>query len=418
LSIEFSNYRLGDIADVQTGPFGSQLHQKDYVDNGTPIITVEHLLDNRISHVNTPYVSDEDKERLSKYKLVKGDIVFSRVGSVDRRAYVREEENGWLFSGRCLRVRVKNREVSSLYLSYYFGLESFKAYIRRIAVGATMPSINTQILSDIEVKVPAINVQHKIEDILNSIDEKIELNKKINQTLEEMAMTLYKHWFVDFGPFQLGEFTETELGMIPKSWGVAKLKDVAVVNKHNIKSDYPYKNIRYVDISSVFEGKLGGYSNYSLSDAPSRAKRLVNDGDVIWSTVRPNRKSFLYIYKPFANTVVSTGFAVLSPVKIPSTFLYLHVITEQFVSYLVNNAKGSAYPAVNASTFKDAKIVWPPKNVLENFNDKVFPLINLKNENEIENVNLKQTRDYLLPKLLSGEIDLYKANEIIKNVSH
>src|SRR3990172_1230110 len=106
---DWKAYKLKDVSDVQTGPFGSQLHQSDYKSAGTPIITVEHLGENKILHQNLPLVSDEDKNRLNKYVLEEGDIVFSRVGSVDRRAYVSEKEHGWMFSGRCLRVR-SNRE--------------------------------------------------------------------------------------------------------------------------------------------------------------------------------------------------------------------------------------------------------------------------------------------------------------------
>ena len=134
---------------VQTGPFGSQLHKEDYVAQGTPIISVEHLGDNRIIHIDTPFVTDDDKNRLQKYQMKEGDIIFSRVGSVDRRALVRKDEDGWLFSGRCLCVRVDKTKINPTYLSYFFGLESFKKYIRGIAVGATMPSINTKILSDV-----------------------------------------------------------------------------------------------------------------------------------------------------------------------------------------------------------------------------------------------------------------------------
>ena len=102
---EWKSYKLGDIASVQTGPFGSQLHNEDYVSAGTPIVTVEHLGARKFSKQNLPLVSEVDKERLSKYTLHKGDIVFSRVGSVDRCSYVSQDEDGWLFSGRCLRVR-------------------------------------------------------------------------------------------------------------------------------------------------------------------------------------------------------------------------------------------------------------------------------------------------------------------------
>lgn len=151
---QWRDCKLGEVADVQTGPFGSQLHQSDYVINGTPIITVEHLGDNRIIHNNLPCVGDDDKERLKKYQIFEGDIVFSRVGSVDRRAYVSAKENGWLFSGRCLRVRCDKETVNPRFLSFYFGQESFKEYIRMIAVGATMPSINTEILSNAELSLP------------------------------------------------------------------------------------------------------------------------------------------------------------------------------------------------------------------------------------------------------------------------
>lgn len=186
---------------VQTGPFGSQLHKEDYVEIGTPIITVEHLGDNRIIHQDTPCVSDEDKERLSKYHLQEGDIVFSRVGSVDRRALVRKEEDGWLFSGRCLRVRVDKNKIDPVYLSYFFGLEGFKNYIRSIAVGATMPSINTKILSDVPIYYPEdLEEQRRIASIFYTNDEKIELNRQINQTLEQIAQAIFKSWFVDFEP--------------------------------------------------------------------------------------------------------------------------------------------------------------------------------------------------------------------------
>ena len=113
---------------IQTGPFGSQLHQKDYVSYGTPIITVEHLDRNRISHEYLPCVSDHDRDRLQRYKLRQGDIVFSRVGSVDRRALVRKDEEGWLFSGRCLRVRPDLNKIDPVYLSYFFDGRSPRSF--------------------------------------------------------------------------------------------------------------------------------------------------------------------------------------------------------------------------------------------------------------------------------------------------
>ena len=166
----FGIQRLGDLCHskegIQTGPFGSQLHQRDYVQEGTPIITVEHLGDNRILHDGIPRVSDADRDRLSKYVLREGDIVFSRVGSVDRRALVTSYEDGWMFSGRCLRVRPDPTKIDPRYLSYFMGLETFREYIRSIAVGATMPSLNTKILSDVPVVYPALEEQKAIAHVL------------------------------------------------------------------------------------------------------------------------------------------------------------------------------------------------------------------------------------------------------------
>ena len=170
---EWKKVRLGDIANVQTGPFGSLLHSKDYVSKGSPIVTVEHLGYRKFTAQNLPLINDEDKIRLSKFILCQGDIVFSRVGAVDRCSYVSKEEEGWLFSGRCLRIR-PNICILPLYLYYYFCLENLKLYIRNIAVGATMPSINTTLLKEIPIMVPDIHEQRRIAAILSCLDDKIE----------------------------------------------------------------------------------------------------------------------------------------------------------------------------------------------------------------------------------------------------
>jgi type I restriction enzyme S subunit len=187
---------------------------------------------------------------MSKYILRKGDIVFSRVGSVDRRSLVRDAENGWLFSGRCLRVRPDPDKIDPVYLSYFFGLPSFKEHIRAIAVGATMPSLNTEILSNVIVPYPQdLNEQHAIARILGSLDDKIEANRRMNETLEAMARSIFKSWFVDFDPVRAkaegrepagmdaetaalfpDSFEETELGMVPRGWKITSFTEAMEVN--------------------------------------------------------------------------------------------------------------------------------------------------------------------------------------------
>ena len=166
---------VGQIAEVKTGPFGSALHERDYVDDGTPIITVEHLGERGVLHTNLPMVSDADKLRLNAYSLRSGDIVFSRVGSVDRNALIKATEDKWLFSGRLLRVRLKQRDIDSQYVSFLFHSETFKQRVRDVAVGQTMASINTQILMGVKMVLPpALTEQEAIATALSDTDALIE----------------------------------------------------------------------------------------------------------------------------------------------------------------------------------------------------------------------------------------------------
>lgn len=167
--------RLHEVASVKTGPFGTQLHQHDYVEsNGTPIITVEHLSERGLIHNNLPLVSDNDKQRLSQYLIREGDIVFSRVGSVDRSTIVKKDEAGWLFSGRLLRLRPKKYDVHSPYLNYFFHTDKFRHHMRSIAVGGIMPSINTSILSNVIVHLPPLDEQKAIASLLETWDTAID----------------------------------------------------------------------------------------------------------------------------------------------------------------------------------------------------------------------------------------------------
>ncbi|KXK00593.1 MAG: type I restriction enzyme, S subunit [Nitrospira sp. OLB3] len=165
--------QLGEIANVKTGPFGSSLHESDYVQEGTPIITVEHLGELGVIHFNLPLVSDSDYQRLRAYSLQIGDIVFSRVGSVDRNALIRSDEEGWLFSGRLLRVRPDRRKAVAPFLSYQFHGERFKSLVRNVAVGQTMACLNTQILKSIAVVLPSLGEQTAIAAVLSDMDAEI-----------------------------------------------------------------------------------------------------------------------------------------------------------------------------------------------------------------------------------------------------
>lgn len=384
---------LGDIADIQTGPFGSQLHQEDYVSKGTPIITVEHLGNDRITTQNLPMVSDQDKQRLSKYWIQEGDTIFSRVGSVDRASYVHKEEDGWLFSGRCLRVRPDESKVNPQYLSFVLRSPKFTNYIKSIAVGATMPSINTKLLSTAPVTILPRDAQDKVADILDGIEQKIELNRKMNETLEQMGQALFRHYFID-NP-------EAE------KWEEGKLGEITDVNKESIGKDYPHNEIQYIDISSASTGSIDKYEKVELDAAPSRAKRIVHDGDIIWAMVRPNRRTYSLVMSPTENMIVSSGFAVLSPKEDALGFVYYYTSSRSFTDYLTLHARGAAYPAVTASDFRNAPITIPDKNTLQVFNELVMPNLRIMGELKQQIQTLTTLRDTLLPRLISEKAKEY-----------
>jgi type I restriction enzyme S subunit len=173
IPIDWRVVEIGLIANVKTGPFGSSLHERDYVEDGIPIITVEHLGERGVLHANLPMVSEADRKRLGAYSLEEGDIVFSRVGSVDRNARISRAEHGWLFSGRLLRVRPFDDSTDTNYLSYHFHFEPFKQRVRTVAVGQTMASLNTQILKSVLIVLPEPREQAAIAAILTDMDAEI-----------------------------------------------------------------------------------------------------------------------------------------------------------------------------------------------------------------------------------------------------
>ena len=184
---------VGDFASVQTGPFGSQLHNEDYVESGTPIITVEHMDGKYIAHRNLPLVSQNDVDRLRKYDLHIGDIVFSRVGSVDRAVMVSRHEDGWLFSGRCLRVRPYDPDTGSYFL-WWFNQPVIRQLVTASAVGATMPSINTSILNSIRIVFPPKDIVAQFCKMADGFIEIIVTNleeiRKLNDAREYIQLSL------------------------------------------------------------------------------------------------------------------------------------------------------------------------------------------------------------------------------------
>ena len=398
---EWKEYKLGEIADVQTGPFGSQLHMSDYQNEGTPIITVEHLGDNRIIHNNLPLVGDDDKNRLTKYVLSEGDIVFSRVGSVDRRAYVSAKEDGWMFSGRCLRVR-PSQKADAKFLSYFFGLEDFKETIRRIAVGATMPSINTTILSNVVVPLPPLDTQRRIAAILSSLDDKIDLLHRENATLEAMAETLFRQWFVveakeEWEEGKLGDYVELVNGVSYKG-DELQPSNVAMVTLKSFDRNGGFRMDGYKEFTGKFKKEQVLYDG----DLVVAHTDITQEADVIGNPVIVIGKN-QYETITFSMDVVKV---VSKSEFFSNSFLYYLMKTQAFKEHCLGYANGSTVLHLSKKAIPEFEFHIPPKIIAQSFQKQVESINKkiLNNNNEIQ--TLIQTRDGLLPRLMSGEINV------------
>lgn len=305
-------------------------------------------------------------------------------------------------------VDLKESELDKTFLYYLFNSSSVRAQIKATATGATVKHTAPERIYSVKVELPPIEDQRTIADRLAAYDELIENNTRRIKILEEMAQALYREWFVHFrfpGHEDI-KLVDSPLGRIPKGWEVKKLADVAEVNRAQINARDAPQELHYIEISSVSPGRIDSITRYAFADAPGRARRVVQHGDVLWSCVRPNRRSHAQVMHPEPNTIASTGFAVLTATNVPFTFLYFATTTDDFVGYLTNNATGAAYPAVTAATFEKADLLIPPPPLLKKFGDTTIPMAEQIHTLQCQNQNLRRTRDLLLPSLLSGQVNL------------
>lgn len=312
-------------------------------------------------------------------------------------------------------------KTSEQFVKYY--IDFLKLEMQSASRGTTQDNLSVDKLLTFKFRIPAKSIQSKIESILGSLDRAILNNNERIEILEATSQLLFREWFIDFNfpnseKIKLLDSGRPEFGKIPNGWSIKTLGDLCFVNKSSFKASELPEEIRYIDIASVRTGVLEPLTIISRDQAPGRAKRKLTKGDTIWSCVRPNRRSFAYISEPETNWVASTGLAVLTSKHGHSAFIYCLTTTQAFTSYLVSQEQGAAYPAVRAEDFANAPIIAPDEHIVAQFDKIVRPILELKNTLLATNEKYSKIRDLLLPKLMSGEIDVSGLTEInIENLN-
>jgi type I restriction enzyme, S subunit len=403
---------LGSLADIQTGPFGSQLHSSDYVDEGTPIITVEHLIgENGISHDSIPLVSVRDRTRLIRYSLHTGDLVFSRVGAIDRCSYVSPSEDGWLFSGRLLRVRPDRSRVDSRFLASYLSHEPSQRWIRNYAVGSTMPCLNTSILEQVPLSLPSLQAQRTIAEILDTTDNAIESTERLIAKLEQAKQGLL-HDLLTRGigeagqlrdPLDPKQFKDSTLGRIPLTWSVQRIGQIG----KTVTGSTPPSSIKDVwgeGLNFVTPGDIMGDSvamtKRQVSPRGERFTRHVPAGSVLVVCIGSTVGKSAVTSRPCATNQQIN--AIMMDRRFDSDFIHASFIQQK--RRFLSLAGLQALPIVNKSQFDSIEIAVAPAEEQHAIGSRLRAASSVLQDERRFIDGLRVTKHGLMDDLLTGRV--------------
>ena len=412
--MEWKHYKMDElIEEISMGPFGSDVKKEFYVDNGVPILNGSNLQGFKLQEDSFGYLTKEKADSLKKCNAHRGDIIVTHRGTLGQIVYVpvNSKYDRYVISQSQFRFRCKADLVDVQYLVYYFHTREgqYKILANASQVGVPALARATSTFKLIDIKLPPLKYQRRIASILSSLDRKIELNNKINADLEEMAQAIFKNWFVDFEPFKDGKFVDSELGMIPEGWKVGRLDEIADVVGGSTPSKakpeyYTQKGIAWLtpkDLSNhpavyTSRGEIditeGGYNSTST--------KLMPKGTILFTSRAP----IGYISIAQNDICTNQGFKSLVPKKAGTCFLYCFL---KYVTPVIENkSTGSTFKEASGSLMKSLQVIIPEQNVFEEFEAIVSPLFARIESLEKENSRLSLLRDTLLPRLMSGELEV------------
>ena len=385
---EWLSGNLGDIADIVMGqsPTGESVNT-----NGLGVPLLNGPTEFTIRYPKAVQFSTDPK-RFSKVN----DILFCVRGSTTGRMNWADEDYA---IGRGLAaIRHKQGEEYRYFvkaiLDYY--LDTMLAS----ASGSTFPNVSKDQLNELEISYPSFPEQKAIASVLSSLDDKIDLLHRQNKTLEAMAETLFRQWFIEEAK---------------EDWDEVQVKEVTTLNRRSVGKNYIHGDILYLDTGSLTKGVVGELQSYSLNEAPSRAKRLVQHNDILISTVRPNQCHYGIVSEPKDNLVVSTGFCTITCETISPYFVYLLLTNTEMTEYLHSIAEGSTstYPSLKPEDIGAVVFQMPPKELLQQFHNLAESYWQKIHSNHKQIQTLENLRDTLLPKLMSGEVRVqYQTEEV------
>lgn len=400
--------KLGDISkNIQTGPFGSQLHQSDYSECGIPVVMPKDLVGGKISEESIARVDKTHVERLCRHKIEVGDILYSRRGDVGRCAHVTKKEEGWLCGTGCLRVTIDSEKADSRFVFFQLQHPDTVGWVEKHAVGATMLNLNTTILSSVPIRLPTLEIQKRIADILSAYDDLIENNQKQIKLLEEAAQRLYKEWFVDLR-FPGHENTKIVDG-VPEGWNECTVESFGTVITGKTpptsnKEYYTNGKVPFVTIPDMHNVvyPLKTEKRITIEGAQTQKNKYIPPNSVMISCI--GTVGLVSI----ATEVCQTNQQINSIILNNEDDLYFFYESMLRMKDLLDGlgSNGATMTNVNKSKLEKLIIISPSKDIVKQYNDVCKPLFESALNLSRKNVYLKNMREALLPKLMSGEAEV------------
>ncbi len=402
---------LEDLADELTvgyvGPMASE-----YVPSGIPFLRSQNVEPLRVIQDDIKFITPEFHKRIIKSALSPGDVVIVRTGKPGACTVMPDS----LPVANCSDLVIVRcgKKLDARFLAYYVNTVAAD-HVSAHLVGAVQQHFNVGSARKLKMLLPELGEQRAIAAVLGALDDKIELNRRMNETLEALAQSLFKSWFVpacrSLGagrdatlPASRGQAGQSAL---PKGWREATISELCEINSWTLGKGDELDRIEYVEISEVMRGNIANIQSYERGEEPSRARRRLRHGDTVLSTVRPDRGAYFLCLNPSPNLIGSTGFAVLTPTKAPWSFIHAAMTQPDVFEYLGQQADGGAYPAVRPEIIGGLEVPWPNKpELVKDFHRACAPLYERAELNRQESRTLAALRDALLPKLLSGELRL------------
>lgn len=391
---EWKEVELSAIADVQTGPFGSQLHASDYVPVGVPVIMPNNIGQRlTLDESNMSYITEADATRLARYKVQEGDIVFSRRGDVDKCILIDARKSGWFCGTGCLFARGNSTEADRTFVAYQFDGPVLKHWLRAHAVGTTMPNLNSTILGAAPVALPELSEQRAIASVLSSLDAKIDLLHRQNKTLEAMAEALFKQWFVE---------------EVKEGWTQRPLSSIATFLNGVACQKYPAKDpANRLPVLKIKELGSGITDSSDWATSTIDPKYHVVAGDVVFSW----SATLMVKLWDGPKAVLNQHLFKVTSEEFPKWFYYMwtkHYVDE-FVAIATSHA--TTFGHIKRGDLDEAMVVVPGAARLDEMTLVMEPLFGKHITNSAQIKSLTALRDTLLPILMSGEVRVKHVRE-------